>query len=370
MAGLYVHIPFCKSRCVYCGFYSTTMYEMRQKYVVALVDELRLRRSYCDQRWHTVYLGGGTPSTLDASQLEMLFCAIDCSQSKETTIECNPDDVTDEFVTMLKSLPVNRVSMGAQTFDDERLRFLRRRHSACDVAKAVERLQKAGIDNISVDLMFGFPNDTLDHWRSDVSQALSLGVQHISAYSLMYEEGTPLYNMRERGVVREADEELTRSMYYLLKDRLESAGYEHYEVSNFALPGRRALHNSSYWTGVPYMGIGAAAHSYDGTTRQWNIDDVLIYINKVENNELPYTMERLDQYERYNDMVMLALRTREGVDMEVLSSRFGKDLSDYCLSAAGQFLTTGLLRLDGRRLRLTRDGLYVSDMIMSELMKV
>ena len=329
-----------------------------------------MRRDYYDSRWQTVYVGGGTPSTLSPSQLELLFGAIDCSCSVETTIECNPDDVTDEFASLLRSLPVNRVSMGAQTFNDARLRFLRRRHSAGDVARAVERLRRVGIGNVSVDLMYGFPNETIDDLEYDIVHVLRLGVEHISAYCLMYEEGTPLYAMKEKGMVAEADEELTRAMYYRMKDRLAKAGYEHYEVSNFALPGRRSRHNSSYWTGVPYMGIGAAAHSYDGRNRQWNVDDLSLYINKVENGEVPSTLELLDDSERYNDMVMLALRTREGLDMSLLERRFGGKAKAYCLSSAQQSIASGLLCLDGQRLHLTREGLYVSDMVMSELMDV
>ena len=370
MAGLYVHIPFCKSRCVYCGFYSTTLDSMRQKYVDALVRELELRKGYCDTRWDTVYLGGGTPSTLDARQLETLFCAIDCSSAREVTMECNPDDVDDTFSEVVAALPVNRVSMGAQTFNADRLRFLRRRHSASDVAKAVDKLRRAGIGNISVDLMYGFPEETMEDWERDIETALQLGVEHLSAYCLMYEEGTPLFKMREEGRVAEADEELTRAMYYLLVDRLEAEGYEHYEVSNFALEGRRSLHNSSYWTGIPYMGIGAAAHSYDGKSRQWNIDNLPIYINKVKEGVVPFEKELLDDSERYNDMVMLALRRREGIDLSRMALEFGTAAVEECLSLSRKFVKTGLMSIEGSHLRLTREGLYVSDMVMSELMSV
>ena len=370
MAGLYIHIPFCRSRCIYCGFYSTTLDSLRQKYVEALIKELELRSGYCNSQWQTVYIGGGTPSTLNAHQLNRIFDAIDCSKAKEVTIECNPDDVDDDFVKQLSDLPVNRVSMGAQTFSDDRLRFLRRRHSADDVAKAVQRLRRAGIDNISVDLMYGFPEETMDDWERDIAEALQLGVEHISAYCLMYEEGTPLYNMREEGNIVEVYEELTRAMYYQLIDRLESAGYEHYELSNFALPRKRSCHNSSYWTGVPYMGIGASAHSFDGESRQWNVDNLPIYINKVENGEIPCTKELLDTNERYNDMVMLSLRTREGLDLNLLERKFGGDARKECISSAQKYVDSGLLRVEDSMMHLAREGLYVSDMIMSELMRV
>ena len=218
--------------------------------------------------------------------------------------------------------------------------------------------------------MFGFPDETLADWHSDIRSAIALGVDHISAYSLMYEEGTPLYSMLERGEVTELDEEVTRAMYYMMKDHLEAAGYEHYEVSNFARPGRRSLHNSSYWTGVPYVGLGAAAHSFDGNVRKWNVDDLSIYINKVEKGILPSTPEHLTLYERYNDMVMLSLRTREGLDLSSVGSRFGESLLNYCLSASRSYVESGLLVVESGRMRLTRSGLYVSDMVMSDLMKV
>lgn len=370
MAGLYVHIPFCKSRCVYCGFYSTSLFSMSRRYVDALIQELRRRVSDYDGAWRTVYLGGGTPSTLAADELGRLFSAIDCSSAREVTIECNPDDVTADFVRQLSALPVNRVSMGAQTFDDDRLRFLRRRHKAADVAQAVARLRDAGIANISVDLMYGFPGETLADWNHDIDEALALDVEHISAYCLTYEESTPLYDMLLRGEVSEASEELTREMYYGLIARLSALGYEHYEVSNFSRRGGRSLHNSGYWTGEPYLGIGAAAHSYDGMRRLWNISDLPIYINKVERGECAYESESLTERELYNDMVMLALRTSEGIDLKKLGERFGSDAVDYCLKSARRYVDSSLLEHDANTLRLAHDGWYVSDMIISDLMKV
>lgn len=370
MAGLYVHIPFCKSRCIYCAFYSTTSDGMEEKYVSALCRELDLRSDYCSPKWQTVYIGGGTPSTLSPEQLQRLFSHIDCSHATEVTIECNPDDVTPSFASLLASLPVNRVSMGAQTFDDTRLGFLRRRHNAAEVVNAVSTLRDAGIDNISIDLIYGFPEESLKQWDDDITAALSLGVEHLSAYCLSYEEGTPLYRMLEEGKVEESDDELTRAMYYRLIDRLAAAGYEHYEISNFALPRRRALHNSNYWNSTPYMGIGAAAHSYNVTSRQWNISDLRKYILEVENGHLPFEREYLDITERYNDTVMLSLRTCDGIDLADLKSRFGTDLHSYLLRQARQYEESGLLVHEHDRLRLSRNGLYVSDMVITDLLKV
>ena len=325
----------------------------------------------------TVYLGGGTPSQLTIDQLRQLFLYInkvyaphlsldDDWGEMEVTLECNPDDVTPEFATALRSLPVNRVSMGAQTFNDHRLHFLHRRHAAGQIPVAVERLRSAGIRNISIDLMFGFPEETIEDWHHDIDCALALDVEHLSAYSLMYEEGTPLYRQLEQGAVSEVDEELSRRMYYDLIDRLAAAGYEHYEISNFARPGYCSRHNSSYWNQTPYIGLGAAAHSYDGGCRRWNVDDLERYMIGIETGRSDYEMEEIDDDTRYNDIVMTALRTCEGLDLQQLSS----PQRDYCLQQARRYVDDGLLIYEKSHLRLSRRGLYVSDMIMADLMMV
>ena len=376
MTGLYIHIPFCKSRCIYCAFYSTTAEQMKQAYVDAVCREMELRKAVYEKEGKdvgkmlaTVYLGGGTPSQLSPTQLQQLFDTIarhyDVSDDAEITIECNPDDVTEAFAELLRSLPVNRVSMGAQTFDDDRLQFIHRRHTSEQVTTAIQRLRKKGIHNISIDLMYGFPDETLEEWEYDIQQALALNVEHISAYALTYEEGTPLYRLLEEGKVKEIDEERSLAMYDRLIDRLQEAGYEHYEISNFARKGWRSRHNSSYWQLVPYIGIGAAAHSYDGRRRQWNIADINSYINHIQQGIVPAEGELLDKDSRYNDHVMLALRTCEGLDLSTLDS----DERSYCEETAKKFVLDGLLVKTDNHLRLSRKGLFVSDMIMSELMK-
>ena len=286
----------------------------------------------------------------------------------EVTLECNPDDVTDDFAQSLHRLPVNRVSMGAQTFRDSRLRFIGRRHTSAQVALAVERLRHAGIDNISIDLMYGFPDETLDEWLQDIEAAVALAPEHLSAYALTYEEGTPLHRLLTQGLVKEADEELSRSMYYALLDRLSSAGYEHYEISNFARPGRRSRHNSSYWNHTPYLGLGAAAHSFDGRRRQWNVADILQYMEGVESGQMLTDSELLEGDTLYNDLVMTALRTAEGLSLQRLTS----PQRNYCLRMARRYISSGLLIHETAtdHLRLTRDGLFVSDMVMADLMLV
>lgn len=370
MAGLYIHIPFCKSRCIYCGFYSTTLSDMCGAYVDALCLEMDARKGELREPLQSIYLGGGTPSQLSSDLLKQLFGHIESvfggrfAHDVEITMECNPDDVDDEFCLALQSLPVNRVSMGVQTFDDSRLRFLHRRHSAKEARAAVGRLRNAGIDNISIDLMFGFPEETLADWERDLTEALSLDVEHLSAYSLMYEESTPLYGLLRQGKVKEMDEELYRQMYDALIGGLTSAGYEHYEISNFARPGKRSRHNSNYWRGVGYIGLGAAAHSYDGATRSWNVADVKQYIGGAKQvfNSIR-TVEKLDERERYNDLIVTALRTREGIDMAVLPTA----QSDYLLQQARPYLSSGCLQEIDNHLALTRQGIYISDTIMVDL---
>ena len=376
MAGIYIHIPFCRSRCIYCGFYSTTALDLRQRYVEALCQEMAMRCSD-EQDIETIYLGGGTPSQLSIPQLHQIFDAIykynKVSPDAEVTIEMNPDDVTEAFADGLCWLPVNRISMGAQTFNDDRLKWLHRRHTSRQVAEALEHLRDNGIQNISIDLMYGFPDETLSDWEADITAALSLDAEHLSAYCLMIEEGTPLYKMVSGQWIVDTvncqlpDEELVRTMYERLIDRLASAGYEHYEISNFARPGYRSRHNSSYWNDTPYIGLGAAAHSYDGHTRSWNIADIRQYIEGIERRERLFDSEIIEGNTRYNDRLTVALRTREGIDLSTLSDYH----RDYAIKNARRFLNNGLLRITPtHHLTLTRRGLFVSDMIISELMLV
>ena len=375
MSGLYVHIPFCKSRCIYCGFYSTVGLDLRQQYVEALCKEMEMeneKRKGKNEKLKTIYLGGGTPSQLTTEQLRQLFYNIYKvygRDAEEITIEMNPDDVTETYAEALPELGINRVSMGAQTFDNARLKFLHRRHRAEQVEQAVKRLRKAGIQNISIDLMYGFPDETLEDWKQDIKKALTLNVEHISAYCLMIEEGTVLYERVKSEKVKvknDKDEELERQMYEMLIDQLTGAGYEHYEISNFARQGYRSRHNSSYWHDVPYIGLGAAAHSYDGACRSWNVADIRQYIAAIERGERPAEYETLDEDTRYNDRVTVALRTSDGLDLTTLSEKHRR----YCLKEAQRYLSDGLLRLDDNRLVLTRKGLFVSDMIMSGLIYV
>lgn len=376
MSGIYLHIPFCASRCVYCGFYSTTNAGLQSAYVDALCREMRLRSHEIASLGpvRSIYFGGGTPSQLSPSQLSQLFlglqqvCFPDVGEALwsdvEITLEANPDDVTPEFAATMGSLPVNRVSLGVQTFNDERLRFIRRRHTARQAAEAVGRLRAAAIDNISIDLMFGFPQQTLQEWLSDIDSAILLDVDHISTYALTYEEGTVLDAWRQQQKVAPVDDELYRQMYEALIDRLQQAGFEHYEISNFGK--KRSRHNSGYWQQMPYVGLGAAAHSYDRKSRSWNIAHLEQYIRAINNGERPCQQEQIDEQTAFNDLIVTALRTREGIDVGQLAEPYGS----YLLTQSEPMRKRGLLQLTDNRLHLTRQGLFISDDIMTRLISI
>lgn len=375
--GIYIHIPFCKSRCIYCGFYSSTLFGLQHDYAAALIKEMHMRRSEFNELGSigssnavdTIYIGGGTPSTLPLSDIqEILNTVSECfpGNPREVTIEVNPDDITPEFVDRLLSIGINRISMGIQTFNDSRLQFLHRRHRSSQAIDAVRIIKDAGIENISIDLMFGFPNQTLDEWATDVQTAVNLAPTHISAYSLMYEEGTTLYRMMSEGKITQIDDETSLAMYKYLMDTLKSAGYEHYEISNFAKPGYRSVHNSSYWHNVPYLGIGASAHSYNIGTRSWNVADICQYISSINNGILPSESETIDETTHYNDLVTTALRTSDGMNLDSISPTFRQ----YALQCADIHIKNGLLKHTDNRLQLTCEGLFVSDMIMSDLIKI
>lgn len=285
---------------------------------------------------------------------------------KEFTMECNPDDITSELCEKMVAAGVNRVSMGVQTFSDDRLRFLHRRHNAGHIHKAIEALRHVGIKNISMDLMFGFPGESIEEWENDIKQAIETNVQHISAYSLMYEEGTPLYRMCRQGIIKENEEERSVEMYEVLRERLSAAQYEQYEISNFAQAGYKSIHNSNYWNGTPYIGLGAAAHSYDKHSRQWNVSNLKEYVMAIEKGVIPMEREIIDSRTRYNDMITTALRTCEGIDLSALT----KTEYDYIIRSAQKSINTGLLAIDNNKMRLTDKGFFVSDDVMSDLIQV
>jgi len=372
MASLYLHIPFCKSRCIYCDFYSGTDTSQRASYVQALCDELKLRSTYLPTRvLDSIYFGGGTPSLLQKEDFERLFEEINAHftllPSTEITLECNPDDLTPSYVAQLQALPFNRISIGIQSFDDAELCFLNRRHTAQQAQDAVALCQASGFDNISIDLMYGLPNQTLETWRKTLAVAMSLGVQHLSAYSLMYEEGSPLSRLLNAHKITELDEATSVTLFEQLIDTVALHGFEQYEISNFCLPSFYSRHNSSYWHGVPYLGVGAAAHSFDGVSRQWNVANTVRYMAGVAAGQLEVEREELTTDERYNEFVFTALRTRSGINLSDLEHQFGNARLAYCLRMAQPYLDGGQLELRTGQLALTRAGIFVSDGIMSDL---
>ena len=375
MAGLYIHIPFCRQRCSYCAFYSSTLYNIQQKYVDALCKEIVLRKEYTgNQAIGTIYLGGGTPSTLTVEQLESIFGTIyshyPIAPQPEVTIECNPDDLTPEFLTALRRMPVNRISMGIQSFNDAQLKRLGRRHNAAKARQAVANARAAGYDNISIDLMFALPGSNRAEWQETLDTAIALHPDHISAYNLMYEEGTPLHRALERGDFQELSEEENLEQFRMLIDSMKSAGYRHYEISNFALPGRESRHNSSYWNDTPYIGCGAAAHSYNGNSREWNIADIKAYIEGMESGCRDYEIENLTKEESYNDTILTRLRTADGIPLQWMKEKFNDKLNGYMLRAAEKEIALGNLKEENGHLSLTEKGIFISDAVIRELIYI
>lgn len=375
MAGIYLHIPFCKRRCIYCDFFSTTQGGQTDRYIQTLCKELEQRKEYLEgEDIETIYLGGGTPSQLQEKHFEQIFSTLyiyyPVHPDAEITLEANPDDLNKEYVTMLRHFPFNRLSMGIQTFNDTTLRLLHRRHTAQQTIDAFERCRQAGFANISIDLMYGLPGETLASWKADLEQAIALHPEHISAYHLIYEEGTPLWKLREEHRVSEIDEDLSVSLFSELIHTLKTAGYEHYEISNFCLPGKHSRHNSSYWIGKKYLGCGASAHSYNGISRQWNIASLEKYITGIENHKPDFEKEELDLYTRYNDFIITSLRTMWGMSLTRLKTGFGEKLYDYCIHLATPHLQQHTLQQTGDFLKLTEQGIFISDGIMSDLLWV
>lgn len=342
-------------------------------YVAAVVEELKMRKEECGEV-ETLYIGGGTPSQLTPEALLYLFNGIQehvtLLPTAEITLEANPDDVNPEWIETLKRTPVNRVSMGVQSLDDEILHTLHRRHTGKQALEAIRTLQDNGYHNLSIDLIYGLPHQSLEAFSSDVKTILSLDIPHLSAYALQFEQGTKLYDMREQGEVKEVDEELSLSCYEQLMDLTAKAGLEHYEISNFAKPGYRSRHNSSYWTKKPYVGLGAGAHSYDGARkRSSNCEDLAKYIQCIKEGKPASEEEYLDDDTLYNELVMLALRTREGLYLPEVEVVYSRERSLYIYRAAERAIKAGWLtkKADGH-LCLTRQGLFVSDDVITDLM--
>ncbi len=363
MNGIYVHIPFCKKRCTYCNFYSTVNTYNIDDYVIAVCSEAEKRiRFLSNNTIETLYFGGGTPSLLSKEQINKIYNTLKTNYNltdlKEFTIECNPDDITNNFICNIQQTKVNRISIGVQSFDNKILTFINRSHNAEKAKEAVLCLQKADYKNISIDLIYGIPGQTLESWTDTVNQALALKVQHISAYNLSFEEATKMYDYKKDS----PSDELCLEMYNILCRMLESEGFEHYEISNFALEGFRSKHNSIYWNGGEYIGFGAGAHSYNGKIRCWNKsiqqkDNALFWGSESET---------LTSQDKYNDTIVTALRTKDGLNIDRIEPAYQATF----IQKAHKLEKRGLIKFEGNCVSLTKDGIFVSDSVMRDFIEV
>lgn len=365
MAGLYVHVPFCRSKCAYCDFYSMPRIELAAGYAKALEQEYARRKDECGSVFSTLYVGGGTPSSLPADVLEGICSWLPMQGLKECTIEANPEDVDFDAASRWRELGFDRASMGVQSFSDRELEIIGRRHSSSRALEAIETLLKAGFDNFSLDLIYGLPEQSLDSWRKSLSTLLAVRPAHFSCYMLSFEPRTRLSAMLRAGQLSEASEDLIADMYAALCDMARDAGYVHYEISNFALPGFEAKHNSSYWDGTPYLGLGPSAHSFDGSIRRANPSNLKEYIRVVSEGGLVCEVDCEDDSARFNDMLMIRLRTRAGLPLsDVPPSRMNELMAE-----AARFLNDGSLVKGNGIMAIPEDKWLVSDYIISSLMQ-
>ncbi len=375
MAGIYLHIPFCKQACHYCDFHFSTNQGKKQEMIGAFVREIELQKDYLDgEPINTIYFGGGTPSLLSPGELRLLMDTVrkyfSVSPSSEITLEANPDDLTKETLLLLKESGINRLSIGIQSFDDEVLLFLNRAHDSIAAENCVELAREASFENISIDLIYAIPNQDHEAWAKNIERALALKPNHISSYSLTIEEKTAFGRWAASGKLRVKDDEFAATQLIMLVDKLEEKGFEQYEVSNFALPNFQSQHNSSYWRQQKYVGIGPSAHSYDGNSRQFNISNNHLYLKSIENNIVPATIEVLTRAEKINDYLLTTLRTSWGANLQTLKENFNFNLmmehEPYIKSLAAK----GLVQIENEMLILTKTGKLFADKIASDLFMI
>ena len=370
MSGLYVHIPYCAKLCYYCDFHFSLNLKTRKDFVDAVCKELQLRKDFFSTPIETLYFGGGTPSLLTHDELERIFSSIrqnfQIVPNAEISIECNPDDLTASYCENLLKLGVNRLSIGIQSFYDDDLLLLNRRHSAKTAQNAVKISQNVGFQNITIDLIYALPNMTLERWKVNLDEAAKLNVQHLSAYSLMVEEHTALHKFVRTGKFILPPEETVLEQFNYLIDWAQANDFEQYEISNFAKNGMYSKHNTSYWTGKPYLGVGPSAHSFDGEKRFWNIAHNAKYIESLSNSVIPCETEILTTKDKYNELIMTGLRTKQGVNESVITQKFPQEYIQNFIFCKNKFLEQNLLQENGTFVSLTRKGIMVSDMIMSE----
>ncbi|MEP0366536.1 MAG: radical SAM family heme chaperone HemW [Cyclobacteriaceae bacterium] len=368
MAGIYIHIPYCKQACHYCDFHFSTSLQNMDKMHAAICQEIALRKPYLQgENIETIYFGGGTPSLFSSAQFAKVLKSVidnfEVSENAEITLEANPDDLTLEKLKELKQIGINRLSIGIQSFDEDRLKFLNRSHNAKEALDCVKNAQSAGFENLTVDLIYAIPPESMSYWESDLNKAIELDVPHISLYGLTIEERTVFGNWKSKGKLQETSEDIAADQYRLAIETLTNKGYDHYEVSNFAKPGFRSRHNSAYWSGTMYLGIGPGAHSFNGTNRAHNVRNNASYITSLSNGEIPETLETLTSIQRMNEYILIRLRTCEGLDSEVFKLRFGHDLFSDKTAELEQFTNQGLIYSNKHTIALTTDGFMVADQI-------
>ena len=372
MAGIYIHIPFCKQACHYCDFHFSTGSSHREEMVRMICRELELQKHYLGRGVgiKTVYFGGGTPSLLNARELDMILNTVHKNYRvdlEELTLEANPDDLTPEKLLSYKEVGIDRLSIGIQSFNDEILKFYNRAHTADESLRVIDRSKKAGFDKLSIDLIYGFPYPTHDLWKFDLEKAIALDPGHISSYSLTIEPNTALGRWTKKGKYKPASDDFISEQFEMMQELLEYAGYTQYEISNFGRPGHYAVHNTSYWRGVPYLGIGPSAHSYNGKNRQFNVANNAKYIKALEKGLLLFEAEDLDPIEAFNEYVLTSLRTIWGTDTAFLKDRYQRDLVQERSLEIKSLIGEGLLQQDDQILTLTKKGKLLADGIAMKL---
>lgn len=372
MAGIYIHIPFCKQACHYCDFHFSTNQQIRSELVQSITKEIVMQKDYLGgESIQTIYFGGGTPSLLEAHELQSILETIlsvhTLQENAEITLEANPDDLNTSKLKEFSTIGINRLSIGIQSFHPELLTFLNRAHDSESAVTSFRKAREAGFNNISIDLIYGMPGESDEQWTSDIQQALALKPDHISCYALTIEEKTVFGKWSASGKIKPAEDDTAARHLELLIQALTNAGYEHYEISNFARPGFYSKHNSSYWKQKKYLGIGPSAHSFDGASRQFNISNNHLYTKSIQNNNVPFEREELTRANRINEYVLTTLRTHWGTDLKKIQSEYGYDLLKENYEYLSQAFDQGLATLNNDVLRLTQKGKLLADKISSDL---
>jgi len=371
--GIYIHIPFCKQACHYCDFHFSTSLKNKDRIISAIITEMKLRTNELSGTIQTIYFGGGTPSLLTSEELNWIIDAVyenfSVAENPEITLEANPDDLSNEVLKHLAASPINRLSIGVQSFFEEDLKLMNRAHNAEEALKSIQ-LAKKYFDNISIDLIYGIPEMTNHRWLKNIEQALALDVPHLSCYALTVEPKTALERFIKKGIVPPVEDDVAQEHHALLVDRLETAGYENYEFSNFSKPGSYSQNNTAYWQGKPYLGIGPSAHSYDGNQRSWNVANNAKYLKSIEDGKLPLEREELSKTDKYNEYVMTRLRTKDGIILTEVKDYFGDKYLDYLLQQAKEYIASQHLFLNDTHLQVTKKGKFLSDGIAASLFLV